>query len=145
MLEVASLTPTELKKLITTCSYLKVRQERPFLVDLDALFLGTLRRCIKDDESIQSFLVTAGVGGDIGKYCGELEQKVTALVDKLQSGPLTPQLTELKTFLEIWALVPSGNRYNVLKRGSNDDCHKQTQRSIVSLILKLMLMILKRV
>ena len=84
--------------------YLKLSQglgkKAHFLYDLDALFGGTLRRCINEDESIQSFLVTAGLGDNIAKYCGDLEQKATALIDKLLSGSLTPQLTSLGTFLD---------------------------------------------
>ena len=71
-----------------------------FLYDLDALFIGTLRRCINDDDSIRSFLVTAGLGSSFGKYCGELEKKITALVKKLLSGSFTPQLTSLKAYLD---------------------------------------------
>ena len=70
-----------------------------FLYDLDALFKGTLRRCIKEDKSIQSILVTAGLGDNFGKYCGALEQKATDLIDKLLPASLTPQLNGLKTFL----------------------------------------------
>ena len=84
--------------------YLKLSQglgkNAHFLYDLDALFAGTLRRCINEDESIQSVLVTAGLGDDIAKYCGALEQKATALIDKLLSGSLTPQLSSLQTFLD---------------------------------------------
>ena len=43
-----------------------------FLYDLDSLFSETLRACIKDDESVQSFLASAGLGNDFGKYCGHI-------------------------------------------------------------------------
>jgi hypothetical protein len=56
-----------------------------FLYDLDSLFQGNLRGCLKADGSVQSFLVAAGVGNDFGKYCGELDQKLTTLIDKLLS------------------------------------------------------------
>ena len=83
--------------------YLKLSQglgkNAHFLYDLDALFIGKLRRCIDDDETIQSFLVTAGLGDNFGQYFGQLEQKTIALVDKLLSGSFTPQLMALKTFL----------------------------------------------
>ena len=82
--------------------YLKLSQglgkNAHFLYDLDALFRGTLRRCIKEDESIQSFLVTAGLGDSIVNYFGQLQQKGTKLVDKLLSSMLPPQLTSLKSF-----------------------------------------------
>ena len=42
-----------------------------FLYDLDSLFGGNLRACIKDDESVQSFLASAGLGNDFGLYCGQ--------------------------------------------------------------------------
>ena len=84
--------------------YLKLCQglgkKAHFLYDLDALFIGTLRRCINEDESIQSFLVTAGLGDDIGKYCGQLEGKLDALVEKLLSETLATHLSSLKVFLE---------------------------------------------
>ena len=84
--------------------YLKLSQglgkDAHFLYDLDALFKGTLRRCIEEDESIQNFLITAGLGGDIAKYCGDLFQKVSALIDKLLSGSFTPNLSGLKAFLD---------------------------------------------
>ena len=91
--------------------YLKLAQglgkNAHFLYDLDALFKGTLRRCIQEDESIQSFLVTAGLGDDIGKYCGVLEKEAIDLVDKLLSASITSQLGGLKTFL-----VQLGSRPN---------------------------------
>ena len=71
-----------------------------FLYDLDALFIGTLNRCINDDESIQSFLINAGLGNDFGKYYGALAHKITVLVDKLLLGSFTPKLTGLKSFFE---------------------------------------------
>ena len=84
--------------------YLKLSQglgkDAHFLYDLDALFKGTLRRCIEEDESIQNFLITAGLGGDIAKYCGDLFQRVSALIDKLLSGSFTPNLSGLKAFLD---------------------------------------------
>ena len=56
--------------------YLKLCQglgkDAHFLYDLDSLFSGELRACIKDDESIQGFLLSAGLGHDIGKYCGPI-------------------------------------------------------------------------
>ena len=84
--------------------YLKLSQglgkDAHFLYDLDALFIGKLRRCIDDDETIQSFLVTAGLGNNFGRYCGELEQIITDLIDKLLSESLKPQLAGLKAFLD---------------------------------------------
>ena len=84
--------------------YLKLSQclgkEAHFLYDLDALFRGTLRRCLRDDETIQDFLVTAGLGDDFAKYCGQLDRKLIDLVDILLPATLTPELDDLKYFLD---------------------------------------------
>lgn len=71
-----------------------------FLYDLDSLFGGNLRACVKGDGSVQSFLVTAGVGSDFSKYCGELDGKLTAVIDRLIAVNPVPQLlTRLVEFL----------------------------------------------
>ena len=70
-----------------------------FLYDLDGLCRGTLRRRINEDASIRDFLVTEGLGDSIIEYFGELQQRVTSLVDKLLSGSLPSELTALKDFL----------------------------------------------
>ena len=70
-----------------------------FLYDLDSLFGGNLRACIKDDESVQSFLALAGLGNDFGGYCGQLEQELTSLIAKLLSATLPQNLQPLSTFL----------------------------------------------
>jgi hypothetical protein len=61
-----------------------------FLYDLDSLFNGNLKACVKSDGSVQSFLAAAGVGNDFGKYCGELESKLTRLIDALISQTSVP-------------------------------------------------------
>lgn len=72
-----------------------------FLYDLDSLFGGNLRGCIKSDESVQSFLATAGVGSDFAKYCGELDRKLTNLIDRLLCASTIPQsLNRLLEFLK---------------------------------------------
>jgi len=71
-----------------------------FLYDLDSLFAGNLRACIKRDGSLQSFLATAGVENDFGKYCGELDKKLTSAIDQLLSTNSVPQpLERLLEFL----------------------------------------------
>ncbi|MBI4192601.1 MAG: AAA family ATPase [Betaproteobacteria bacterium] len=71
-----------------------------FLYDLDSLFGGNLRACVKGDGSVQSFLVTAGVGNDFSKYCGELDGKLTGVIDRLRSVSPVPQpLSRLIEFL----------------------------------------------
>lgn len=71
-----------------------------FLYDLDSLFRGNLRACIKDDESIQSFLASAGLGNDFVRYCGQLDRKLTCLIDQILSTPLTEPLKRLGEFLQ---------------------------------------------
>ncbi len=71
-----------------------------FLYDLDSLFGGNLRACVKGDGSVQSFLVTAGVGNDFSRYCGELDAKLTGMIDRLLVvNPVPPLLARLVEFL----------------------------------------------
>ena len=72
-----------------------------FLYDLDSLFMGNLRGCVKEDGSIQHFLATVGVANDFSRYCGELDRKLTNIIDKLLSvasvpSALAPQVDLLK-------------------------------------------------
>ena len=71
-----------------------------FLYDLDSLFLGSIRRCVKDDESIQGFLLSAGLGNDFGRYCGELEKTIRPLIENILNGPISDELIELQDFLK---------------------------------------------
>jgi hypothetical protein len=72
-----------------------------FLYDLDSLFGGNLRACLKADGSIQSFLLVAGVGNDFSRYCGELDRKLTAVIAQLISANAVPQpLVRLVEFLK---------------------------------------------
>jgi hypothetical protein len=61
-----------------------------FLYDLDSLFGGNLRACVRADGSVQHFLATAGVGSDFVKYCGELESKLTGFIDRLLASSPAP-------------------------------------------------------
>jgi len=70
-----------------------------FLYDLDSLFRGTLRRSLGQDESIKSFLASAGLGIDFAQYCGQLESKLTELIDQVQNSTLPDSLKRLKVFL----------------------------------------------
>jgi hypothetical protein len=71
-----------------------------FLYDLDSLFAGNLRACVKGDGSVQSFLATAGVGNDFSKYCGELDGKLTNVIDRLlAANPVPETLARLVGFL----------------------------------------------
>ena len=66
-----------------------------FLYDLDSLFRGRLRSCIKDDETVQGLLATAGMGNDFAKYCGELDRKLTDVVDQVLATTLPDELLTL--------------------------------------------------
>lgn len=71
-----------------------------FLYDLDSLFSGNLRACVKGDGTVQSFLASSGVGNDFAKYCGELDRKLTELIDRiLTDATSTPSLSVLLEFL----------------------------------------------
>ena len=71
-----------------------------FLYDLDSLFDGHLRACVRSDGSVQSFLRTAGVGNDFSRYCGGLETKLTEVIDRvLAKAPLEQPLDKLGQFL----------------------------------------------
>ena len=70
-----------------------------FLYDLDSLFRGRLRSCIKDDETVQGLLATAGLGNDFAKYCGELDRKLTAVIDQVLAASLPNELSTLGCYL----------------------------------------------
>lgn len=70
-----------------------------FLYDLDSLFSGNLRACIKADGDVQSFLATAGLGSDFKKYCGELDRKLTQMIDSFLQASPDGVLAPLKTYL----------------------------------------------
>ena len=82
--------------------YLKLCQglgkEAHFIYDMDSLFRGQLRSCISDDQSIRSFLASAGVGSDLGKYVGELHTRLTELIDNMLKTPLNDQLETVGNF-----------------------------------------------
>jgi hypothetical protein len=74
-----------------------------FLYDLDSLFRGNLRGCIRPDGGVQSFLAAAGVGADFTRYCGELDRILTSALDTLVAAPDTPAaLAPLIAFLKQW-------------------------------------------
>lgn len=75
-------------------------KEAHFLYDLDSLFGGNLRGCIKEDGTVQHFLASAGVGNDFSRYCGELDRKLTRLIDQLIIvEPPPPAIERLIEFL----------------------------------------------
>jgi len=88
----------EVNRYLNLC--IAFRKSAHFLYDLDSLFGGNLRACIRDDDSIQSFLATAGVGSDFAKYCGELDRKLTDVINRLLGISSIPQeLTRLMDFI----------------------------------------------
>ena len=70
-----------------------------FLYDLDSLFRGTLRRSIGQDDSLQSFLASAGLGNNFAAYCGQLDRELTRLIKELLNASLPSTLTRLHSFL----------------------------------------------
>ena len=75
-------------------------KEAHFLYDLDSLFSGNLRACIKTDQSVQSFLASAGLGSDFGGYCGQLERELSLLIEQLLVETLPDGLIRLGVFLQ---------------------------------------------
>ena len=71
-----------------------------FVYDLDSLFSGNLGLCVRDDESIKSFLASTGLGNDFIQYRGQLEQKLTCLIDQLLNKSLPSGLKQLENFLK---------------------------------------------
>jgi hypothetical protein len=51
-----------------------------FLFDLDSLFLGSLRQCLRADGQIAEFLASVGLGADFAAYCGTLDRELTNAV-----------------------------------------------------------------
>lgn len=58
-----------------------------FLYDLDSLFFGSLRQCIGGDDTLTDFLAALGFGSDFGKYCGELDRRLTEAVEIFRAYP----------------------------------------------------------
>jgi hypothetical protein len=70
-----------------------------FLYDLDSLFFGNLKSCIKGETKVQSFLATAGIGRDLSIYCGELDHKLTKMIGNLLRTPPSGTLAPLMEYL----------------------------------------------
>lgn len=72
-----------------------------FLYDLDSLFSGNLRSCIRADGTIASFLATLGIGSDFTRYCGELDRKLTEVVKQIRNCSNPPSSLEaLRAYLD---------------------------------------------
>ncbi len=95
----------EVNHYLTLCKGLG--KEAHFLYDLDSLFGGNLRACIRDDQSVRSFLAAAGLGSDFGKYCGALDRKLKCLIDLLLTIPSQQgHLAGLHDFLKSLGKMP---------------------------------------
>ena len=77
-----------------------------FLYDLDSLFRGNLRSCVKEDHSVQSFLSAAGLGSDFGRYCGELDKALTDVAKKLLCSEPPTGLVRLCEYLKSFGNLP---------------------------------------
>ena len=82
-----------------------------FLYDLDSLFRGRLRSCIKDDKTVQGLLATAGLGNDFAKYCGELEQKLKPVIDQVLEASLPDELLAIGHYLHCLGDLGAGNKF----------------------------------
>ena len=81
-----------------------------FVYDLDSLFAGNLRACIRNDESVENFLAAAGLGTSFAKYCGELDRQLTSLVDALLSAAPPSALDDLMAVLKGFGQREKWNR-----------------------------------
>jgi hypothetical protein len=89
----------EVDKYVELCRLLGKRAY--FLYDLDSLFTGNLRACIRDDETVASFLADVGVGRDFGRYCGQLDRILTdAVKEVMMLAPVPASLARLRQHLD---------------------------------------------
>jgi hypothetical protein len=89
----------EITKYIELCQLFN--KKAFFLYDLDSLFAGNLRGCVRADLEIGGFLAELGLGSNFGSYCGELDRlltKVIALIRAIPSPSMT--LAPLKSYLD---------------------------------------------
>ncbi len=86
----------EVTKYIELCQ--QFGKKAYFVYDLDSLFFGNLKQCIKNDGTIVEFLAQLGVGQDFGKYCGEFEKALTIMIDKVINTQ-DPALAELRNYV----------------------------------------------
>ena len=77
----------------------KFAKEAFFFYDLDSLFLGNLRQCIKSENEVSEFLATLGLGGDFAQYCGALDRKLTELIRAIRQCEVQG-VADLKSYLD---------------------------------------------
>lgn len=87
----------EVNKYLTLC--LKLGKKAHFVYDLDALFSGNLRQCLKGDDDVKGFLAAAGVGPSFAKYCGELDSSLMMAITKIQVSTATGEVGRLRDYL----------------------------------------------
>jgi hypothetical protein len=86
-------------KYLELCRALK--KSAYFLYDLDSLFIGNLRQCIRADGEILYFLAALGLGQDFVRYCGELDSKLGQAVAAIRSATTsTSVIDEIKAYIE---------------------------------------------
>ena len=89
----------EVNKYVELCRLMGKRAY--FVYDLDSLFRGNLRACMRQDESVASFLAEIGVGDDFGRYVGELDRLLTiAVKDVMALDPIPIELLPLRRYLD---------------------------------------------
>jgi hypothetical protein len=71
----------EVTKYLEFCQHFN--KKAYFLYDLDSLFSGNLRKCIRADGQISEFLAALGLGSNFGSYVGALEKKLTDAAKKI--------------------------------------------------------------
>ena len=106
----------EVNHYVTLCSALG--KHAHFLYDLDSLFAGNLRSCIKEDEAVQSFLLSAGLGNNIAKYCGALDKELTKLIDAVMSSDVPDNIgIGYESTCANWVFVRSGQKESLRRQG----------------------------
>ena len=84
----------EVGKYVELCRH--YQKSAYFLYDLDSLFTGNLRQCIRADETVGDFL-----GDDFGAYCGLLDRKLTEAIKKVrESDDASDDIEQLRSFIE---------------------------------------------
>src|SRR4051812_1635388 len=73
----------EVTKYVELCRH--YGKEAYFLFDMDSLFLGSLRQCLRDDGSIAAFLASLGLGADFAGYCGALDRELPNAVRAVET------------------------------------------------------------
>ena len=99
----------EVNKYLELCR--KLDKKAFFLYDLDSLFCGNLRRCIKSETEISEFLAKLGLGSDFAGYCGQLDRKLSALIHEIR-GSNDDRAASLKCYLDSLAIdnkIQDGN------------------------------------